>query len=114
MEINEIVNEKARIIVLAGKIDVVASREFQQKYDEVSDSKTENIILDCTDVSYVSSAGLRVFLLFMKLQNKNNGQLIICGLSQLVYNVFEMSGFTGLFTFVSSRTEALNLIETQA
>ena len=112
MEIIETAIDKGKVLALNGKIDVVSAREFQQKYDELADIKTECFILDCSEVSYVSSAGLRVFLLFMKLQHKNNGHLIVCGLNQMVYNVFEISGFTTIFKFADTRDEELALLDT--
>ncbi|MDR2113199.1 MAG: STAS domain-containing protein, partial [Candidatus Accumulibacter sp.] len=63
--------------------------------------------LDLSGVDYISSAGLRVVLLLAK-KLADGGALVLFGLQQGVYEVFEMCGFVDILTIVKTRDEALN------
>ena len=57
------------------------------------------VILDCTEMNYISSSGLRVFLSMHKEVTSKNGKLIIKNLQPLVKHVFDMTGFSQIFNF---------------
>lgn len=86
-------------LVLSGRLDsntVEASSKIflniAERYDEV--------ILNMKDVEYVSSAGLRLLKqVFMVLRNKG-GSFKLKSVSKPVMEVFELTGFSGLFEFV--------------
>lgn len=58
----------------------------------------DKVVLDLADVPYVSSAGLRVMLMGAKAARGNGHKLALAGLSPSVMEVFDISGFTALFT----------------
>jgi len=89
------------VLELAGKIDVNSSKIFQEKFTEITTKGEKNIILNCLDLNYVSSSGLRVFLMFLKHVNKLGGKLVLCSMGDIIYEVFEISGFIPIFTIVS-------------
>jgi anti-sigma B factor antagonist len=56
-------------------------------------------VIDCTNLEYVASSGLRVFL-SIALDTQSKGKHVtIKGMNSFVSNLFEMSGFTDLFDF---------------
>lgn len=65
------------------------------------------IIVDCAGLEYINSAGLRVLLVAAKAAKDNQGQLLICGLSPFVKEVFTVSGLMKILTIVESRADAL-------
>jgi len=96
------------ILDLSGKVDVNSSKTFQEKFTEIAGRGDKFIVLDCGNLSYVSSSGLRIFLMFLKHINKINGKLVICSMSEIIYEVFEISGFVPIFNITENLTEALN------
>ncbi len=66
-----------------------------------------SLVLDLSDLSYISSAGLRVVLVLAKRLREQEGRLILCGLRGAVLEVFDISGFLGILTVREHRSEAL-------
>ena len=54
------------------------------------------LVIDLKNLDYISSAGLRVFLLVAKKLRQQQGQLSLCNLSRPIKQVFEISGFTAI------------------
>jgi len=106
MEIIDIKHGNITVLELHGKIDVNSSKTFQEKFSEVVKTEDKNVLLDCKNLSFVSSSGLRVFLMFMKHINKIGGKLIICSMNEMIYEVFDISGFLPIFTICTTKEEA--------
>lgn len=84
-----------------GRLDALSAPEF----DSILKNSLEDIdllILDFSDLHYVSSAGLRVILLAQKEMNARNGKMIVKDVSLGVREVLEMTGFAGILTIESA------------
>lgn len=78
-------------IELCGRIDSTNADEISRETDDIISSNTFNsIILDAEDLSYISSAGLRIIL---KIR-KTNPEMKIINANSEVYDIFDMTGFT--------------------
>ena len=84
---------------IEGRLDTVTAPEFDQKMISIKDHSAEKIVLDCAQLSYVSSAGLRSFLTLQKNAQAKGGKIVVRNMSGLIKEVFDMTGFTGLFNF---------------
>ena len=107
MNINERKEDEIVILELHGKIDVNSSKVFQDKFNEIAGRGEKYIVLDSKGLSYVSSSGLRVFLMFLKHLNKIGGKLVICSMSEIIFEVFEISGFVPIFNIADDLDGAL-------
>ena len=86
-------------LVLKGRLDGVTSEEAGKIFARVVE-RFDDLVIDMKDVDYISSAGLRVFLnTFIALNNKN-GTMKLKNVDKNVMEVFEITGFTGLYTFI--------------
>ena len=84
-------NKGIMTLKLQGRIDSTNAEETKASIDAVLDGKSyENLVLDLQDLSYISSAGLRIVLTLCK---KNRGMQLI-NVNSEIYEVFEMTGFT--------------------
>jgi anti-sigma B factor antagonist len=93
MNISKTENGTDLIVQVSGRLDTATASEFEAFMQE-NLNQTGNLILDCTELAYISSAGLRVLL---SLQKKEaNMKLIHVG--ELIMEVFEMTGFTDILT----------------
>jgi anti-anti-sigma factor len=90
---------------LNGRIDSLNSSEVQQQFTKVIKSGELLIAANLEKVSYLSSAGLRVFLMVQKQLQKAGGEIIIYKISGSAFEVFKMSGFDNLFRIVFSKGE---------
>ncbi|MBQ0050449.1 MAG: anti-sigma factor antagonist [Treponema sp.] len=85
-------HETALIVYLSGRLDTISSPDLLTFYDNSIKSRKieKKIIIDCEKLEYVSSAGLRVFLMMYKDRNKNL-ELINC--NETVDEILEQTGF---------------------
>ena len=84
---------------LEGRLDTTSSPAAQEVLMKVA-GEYAKITLDFADLSYVSSAGLRVILALQKQINRTGGSLTLINVSPAVMDVFEMIGFSGILNIV--------------
>ena len=107
MEMNEGKKGDVLILGLSGKLDATSSKAFEERILAVIDVGERQLIVDLSQLDYVSSAGLRVFLLAAKRLNSTNGKIVLCSLQEPVREVFDISGFSSVFSVYGSYDEAL-------
>ncbi len=97
------------VVVLApsGRIDTTTSGAVDDTVRRSVDSGARSLVIDFSGVDYISSAGLRVFLVLAKRMRDLHGRLILCGMPEPVAQVFRLAGFMALFQVEASRLEAL-------
>ena len=84
-------------VVFEGQMDTKSTPQVEEDLKPLFDSDSLEIVIDCTNLEYVASSGLRVFL-SIALDTQSKGKHVtIKGLNSFVSNLFEMSGFTDLF-----------------
>ena len=82
---------------LIGRMDTPASLEITPQMNELAKEAAGTIILDCTDLSYISSSGLRIFITLRKAAAEKGGKVIVRNISNEIRGVFMMTGFLNLF-----------------
>ncbi len=98
MTINGEKNNTALTIELEGRLDTATSPMLE---DYLSENLMEDILelrFDLGQLSYISSAGLRVLLSTQKKMDKRNGKMIICNVPDLIMDIFDVVGFADIFT----------------
>ena len=106
----EIIQEKVNdvaIVEIKGRLDVTTASDLEQVFTKLLSENQNKVLVECRELEYISSAGLRVLLNAAKQYNKVSGQILLAGLSQNVKQVFEISGFTSIFPIYATRDEAL-------
>ena len=84
------------LFTLSGRIDSDTAPDFEQEVRGSLSGVTE-LILDIKDISYISSAGLRVLLATQKQMNKQ-GKMKVLNVNKTVMEVFEITGFSDILT----------------
>ena len=69
------------------------------------------VVIDCSNTTFISSAGLRVILKVAKLLHKENGAFPLYGLNEEISTVFEISGFLTLVNVFPSFSEAREAVK---
>lgn len=87
----------ATSIALAGRLDTTTAPELE-KYLENEWEDAESLTFDMEKLEYISSAGLRVLLMAQKMMNQKNGTMKLVHVSEMVQEVFEITGFTEILT----------------
>lgn len=107
MEVSTRAQGDVTIVAIAGSLDSLTSPQAQQALDAVVAQGARKIAVDCRALDYISSAGLRVLLGLAKQLGAKGGALRTFGLNQSVNEVFEISGFSTIFTVLPGEQEAL-------
>jgi len=81
-----------------GRLDTTTSVDFGKDLINKVETGSSNIVIDFSDLDYISSAGLRTLLMAVKLMESKKRQLSLCSLNSQVQEVFDVSGFSGIFT----------------
>lgn len=97
------------IVSIVGRLDTTNFHELEQKLVTLVDGGDKFLLLDCTQLEYISSSGLRVFLLILKKIGQLNGKLVICGLNSNISEIFVIAGFASYFNLAGNKQEALAL-----
>ena len=84
-------------MAVSGRVDTTTAPELEKKIMDNIDGITE-LIFDFKDLSYTSSAGLRVILKAQKQMNKQ-GEMKIRNVTDEVMDIFDVTGFSDILTF---------------
>jgi anti-sigma B factor antagonist len=82
---------------LDGRLDTPASAEVTPQFEQLMEAAAGTVVLDCKDLSYISSSGLRLFLSLRKAAGAKGGKVVIRSISDSIRQVFMMTGFLNMF-----------------
>jgi anti-sigma B factor antagonist len=99
--------EDCAVVSVHGRVDTVTAGDFQKELLDIIDESKANIILDLSDMEYISSAGLSALLLAAKTAKARGGALYCLRPSEMVHRVFEVSGFSMVAPVYSTLEEAI-------
>ena len=97
MEVNITRQDKVTTVQLIGRLDTPASQEVAKTLEPLQENASGTIILDCNQLEYISSSGLRIFLTLRKASMAKGGNVIVRGMNEEIRTVFMMAGFLNLF-----------------
>ena len=107
MEVKTRTEKSAVVISIKGRIDTVAAPELEKCIIEIMNAIKGILILNMSEVDYISSTGLRVLLSAAKEIKAKQGEILLVGIQGLVKKVFEMSGFSMMFKIFETEEDAL-------
>ncbi len=97
MEVNVSRNKDEVAVRFSGRLDTPAAQEIAPRMEELTEDASRTIILDCKELSYISSSGLRIFLSLRKAASEKGGRVIVKDINDDIRSVFMMTGFLNLF-----------------
>ena len=89
-----------------GRLDAVTVPALEVVIDEQMAARSFRLIIDLSEVAYISSSGLRALLRARRQAQAGGGDVVLCAMNQRVTEVFEMIGFNSLFRIFASPAEA--------
>jgi len=96
------------LVAIKGRIDSYTAPDLSEKLFEITAKNRYKIILDLSEVIFVSSAGLRVFIDIQKTCKKmNQGEVVLVNIPPRVYETLELAGFAPLFKFYNDVSSAV-------
>ena len=96
MTINKTLEDGNLTVALEGRLDTFTAPDLENELDSSLEGVKE-VVLDLAGLEYISSAGLRVLLSTQKIMNSRKG-MKVTNVSDLVNEVFEVTGFSDILT----------------
>lgn len=111
IQIDQNIENDVYKLEVGGEVDASSSIYLDNAITEAIESNQKKILVDCTQLVYISSAGLGVFMSYIEELNNKDITMVIYGLNDKVRNVFQILGLDQLLKIVSSEEEAKMLVD---
>ncbi|MDL2256276.1 STAS domain-containing protein [Parabacteroides sp. OttesenSCG-928-K15] len=86
------------VVKLSGQLDTLTAVDFEKEIRTIIDSDAKAVVLDGTELTYVSSAGLRLLLTLQKGMTAKNGTLRLTHINAAIMEIFHITGFSSILT----------------
>lgn len=100
-------HDNIEILNLIGFLDAHTSVELENYLEKLINEGKYKIVVNFEKLSYISSAGLGVFMAFIETARENSGDIKLCGMTDKIYNIFDMLGFPILFEIYKEEDSAI-------
>jgi anti-anti-sigma factor len=94
-------------LTVSGTIDTRAAAEFEAALKKAVEGGAKRAVLDFAKVDLITSAGIRVLVMFAKRLQSSGGGLVLCALTPDVVRVFEISGLASQFQIAATRADGV-------
>ncbi len=95
------------VVAVNGRVDSTTAPDLTRGLEGPVAGAAPKLVLDLSNIEYVSSAGLRVFLKTAKTVEDAGGKFALCGANDRVREILDISGFLSILTVCATREEAL-------
>ena len=95
------------VIYLKGYLDAHTAPVLENTFSELINKSKYSIVVNFKDLAYISSAGLGVFMAYIEKIRENNGDIKLAGMSDKVYNIFDLLGFPMLYEIFKNEDDAV-------
>lgn len=100
-------HDSVQVLELKGYLDAHTAPKLEEAFQNLLKSERYNIVVNCRDLSYISSAGLGVFMAFIEDVRKHRGDIKLSNMTPKVFNVFDLLGFPLLYDILKDEQEAV-------
>lgn len=98
----------AAVVVLAGEVDLHHTPEVHKALITACQQEPKRLVINLESVSYLDSSGIGTLVEIFRRVNGYGGKLALCGLSDRVHSVFEITKLDKFFKIYDSEPEALS------
>jgi len=95
------------ILTIRGYLDAHTAPDFEKAIQELLENKRYKIVVDFSELDYISSAGLGVFMGFIEDVRKNGGDIKLARLNERVFKIFDLLGFPNLYEIYENLDKAM-------
>lgn len=111
MDIKTTADGTLATVAVAGTIDTRAAGDFEATLVKAVEGGAKRIVIDFARVDLITSAGIRVLVMFAKRLHGSGGGLALCALTPDVRRVFDIAGLASQFRIAATRDEAAGLLK---
>ncbi len=107
VEIKKETENNYLVLSVEGDVDASSSIHLDKAVREAFDDGNQQILIDCTNLNYISSAGLGVFMSYIEEINQNSINFVLFGLTEKVLKVFSILGLDQLLKIKEDKEAAI-------
>ena len=87
------------VATLVGDLDTAAAVTVEETLKPLHESAGKDVIIECAELEYIASAGLRILLSILKSARANGSNVVLRHVNDDIKNVFKLTGFINIFEF---------------
>ena len=87
------------LVTLEGELDTAAAVDVEKTLQPLYTTNGKNVEIDCSQLEYIASSGLRILISILKGAKNGGSQVILKGMNDDIKTVFKLTGFINLFEF---------------
>ena len=87
------------VATLEGEMDTAAATEVEELLKPLYESNGKDVIIECKDLEYIASSGLRILLSILKGAKAVGSKVVLRNVNEDIKNVFQLTGFINIFEF---------------
>lgn len=106
IHIKRIQEDGTDVVALIGEIDASSSIELDLAIAKSVGEGHKKILVDCSALEYISSAGLGVFMSYIEEFKDQNIKMVLYGMNDRVFNTFSILGLNELLNIKKNKIEA--------
>lgn len=110
MTISSNKEEQLCVITISGEIDASSSIDLDSAISSALKKGERKILVDCANLTYISSAGLGVFMSYLEDFEEQGIKIALYNMSDKVKSVFEILGLVDLISILSTKEEAIAIV----
>lgn len=99
-------DDKISILYIKGYLDAHTAPKLEQEFQNLINEQKYKIIVNFKELSYISSAGLGVFMGFIETIRENKGDIKLTNMNPKIFRVFDLLGFPTLYDIFDYEDEA--------
>jgi anti-sigma B factor antagonist len=108
MEISVKQYKHCDLLSVQGKVDSYTAPDLTKAIESLNDNGQFKIVLDLTELEYMSSAGFRALLIGQRnCKRYNRGEIVLASVPKKICDALELTGFTPLFRMFDDVTAAV-------
>lgn len=107
LKINSANKQGITCFYLAGQLDAHSAPLLEQEIENIL-TKNNRLVFNLSNLDYISSAGLGVFMSFIQDIRENNGDIRFAELNEKVKNVMDLLGFNHIYDITNTEQEAID------
>ena len=101
-------NDDVSVVEPVGYLNAHTARHFEEALQNLIDRNQLRIVINCHGLAYIASAGLGVIMGLIDTVRENAGDIRMCCMNETVFNIFEVLGFTHLYSVFPSEDLAVH------
>jgi anti-sigma B factor antagonist len=99
--------DQVSVVEPVGYLNAHTAKNFEEVLQDLINKNQLKIVINCQALSYIASAGLGVIMGFIDAIRDNNGDIRMCSMNETVFNIFDVLGFTHLYSIFESEEKAI-------